>query len=164
MKLKHSVFTVLCCTLFLGLTGCNTNQREEESILKRRIVNPWTWQENLGFVQGHEVTGAKRILITAGQVSVDPEGNLIHPRDMEKQITMVLDNMETLLNQAGYELSDVIRFTYFTTDIQEFTKVAKNVLIERLTQAGCKPATSLIGVKELFHPDSVVEIEATAVQ
>ncbi len=164
MKMKHILSTILSCTILLGLLGCGFCQNEDEPKLKRKIINPWTWQDNRGFVQGHEVADVKRMMITAGQVSVDADGNLLHPGDMEKQITRVLDNMETLLNQSGFKLSDVVRFTYFTTDVHAFTKAAPNVLIDRLAQARCKPATSLIGVKELFHPGCVVEIEATAVQ
>jgi enamine deaminase RidA (YjgF/YER057c/UK114 family) len=47
-------------------------------------------------------------------------------------------------------------------DVKAFIN-ANQTLIERLIKSGCKPATSLIGVNALFHPDCVVEIEATAV-
>lgn len=162
MKMKQLLSTILYSILLFSLTGCS--QIEGEPGLKKTIINPWTWQDNRGFVQGHEVAGVKRMMITAGQVSVDADGNLLHPGNMEEQITRVLDNMETLLNQSDFTLSDVVRFTYFTTDVQAFTRAAPKVLIDRLAHAGCKPATSLIGVKELFHPDCVVEIEATVVQ
>lgn len=163
MKLNQILTSIICCLLLLGVIGCSINKKAEEPTLNRKIINPWSWQDHLGFVQGHEVTNGKRLLLTAGQVSVDTEGNLLHPGDMEKQITKVLDNMETLLSQSNFKLSDVVRFTYFTTDVQAFSKAAPNVLIDRLSQAGCMPATSLIGVKELFHPDAVVEIEATII-
>lgn len=130
--------------------------------MKRKIINPWTWQDKFGFVQANEVTDAKRTLYTAGIVSVDEDGNLLYPGDMEKQIDQILDNMEILLEQAHFKLSDVVRFTYYTTDVRAFTK-AGPFLGERLGKSGCRPATSLIGVASLFHPDCVVEIEATVV-
>ncbi len=130
--------------------------------MKKKIINPWTWQDKFGFVQANEVTDVKRTLYTAGIVSVDGDGNLLHKGNMEKQINQVFDNMETLLKQANFELSGVVRFTYYTTDVQAFGKAA-HVLIERLKKADCKPATSLIGVNSLFHPDCVVEIEAVVV-
>ncbi|MBC8470412.1 MAG: RidA family protein [Planctomycetes bacterium] len=130
--------------------------------MKKRIINPWTWQDKFGFVQANEITDAQRMLFTAGIVSVDREGNLLHKGDMEKQINRIIDNLESILEQANFKLSDVVRFTYYTTDVQAFGRAA-HVLIERLEKAGCKPATSLIGVNSLFHPDCVVEIEATIV-
>lgn len=130
--------------------------------MKKRVINPWTWQDKLGFVQANEVTDAKRTLYTAGIVSVDEDGNLLHGGNMEKQINQIIDNLETLVSQADFKLSDVVRFTYYTTDVQAFTQ-AGPVLGRRLKSAGCEPATSLIGVDSLFHPDCIVEIAATAV-
>ena len=150
----------------VSLVSCvnsyDTNQKRENKTMKKRIINPWTWQDKYGFVQANEITNAKRTLYTAGIVSVDENGNLLFPNDMEKQINQIIDNMETLLNQAEFELTDVVKFTYYTTDVQGFTN-ASSVLSSRLGAANCKPATSLIGVNALFHPDCVVEIEATVV-
>lgn len=81
------------------------------------------------------------------------------------QINQIVDNMDVLLGQADFQLSDVVKLTYYTTDIQGFKSGAiQLVLIERLKKAGCQPATSLIGVQSLFHPDCVVEIEAIAIK
>ncbi|MCP4349958.1 MAG: RidA family protein [Desulfobacterales bacterium] len=164
MKTKTTVLTILTC-LFVSLIGCSlyTNQNKETVTVKKRIINPWTWQDKFGFVQANEVTNGRRMLFTAGIVSVDGDGNLLHGGDMEKQISKIIDNMELLLEQANFKLSDVVRFTYYTTDVQAFKNAAKHVLVVRLKKAGCKPATSLIGVNSLFHPDCVVEIEATVV-
>ena len=45
----------------------------------RRIINPWGWQDAYGFVQANEVSDTQRVLYCAGQVSVDAEGNPLHP-------------------------------------------------------------------------------------
>jgi 2-iminobutanoate/2-iminopropanoate deaminase len=168
MRFWYPLSAIFICLLVVGLVGCAEQQQsvqnKEVTSMQRRIINPWTWQDKFGFVQSNEVTGANRMLFTAGIVSVDGEGNLLHPDDMEKQIEQIIDNLELLLEQADFQLSDVVRFTYFTTDIPAFTKAAKSRLIERLGQAGCKPATSLIGIQSLFHPNCVVEIEATVIK
>src|SRR3712207_8191702 len=39
---------------------------------------------------------AQRVLYCAGQVSVDGEGNPLHPGDMGAQIAQCLDNVETV--------------------------------------------------------------------
>jgi hypothetical protein len=46
--------------------------------MERKIINPSKWQDALGFVQGHEVIAAQRVLYCAGQVSVDAEGKTLH--------------------------------------------------------------------------------------
>ncbi len=130
--------------------------------MKKRVINPWAWQDKFGFVQANEITDAKRMLFTAGIVSVDKDGNLLHGGNMEKQIELIFNNLESILKEANLKLSDVVRFTYYTTNIQGFVN-ASHVLMNCLENGGCKPATSLIGVNALFHPDCVVEIEATVV-
>ncbi len=130
--------------------------------MEKKIVNPWTWQDQFGFVQANDIIGAKRHVFCSGQVSVDNEGNPIHAGDMAAQIHQVFDNLETVLHQAGVRLSDVDRLTYYTTDIEAFSQ-AGAVLGERLGNGGGKPASTLLGVSSLFHPDIVIEIEATAV-
>jgi len=165
MKDKKTSLTILLSFLILGLIFCgcssHTDQNMNHTTLKKKIINPWTWQDKFGFVQANEITDARRMLFTAGIVSVDEEGNLLHKGNMEKQIDQIIDNLVILFKQANFKLSDVIRFTYYTTDVQVFAEEAP-VLIKRLNKAGCKPATSLIGVNSLFHPDCVVEIEAIA--
>jgi enamine deaminase RidA (YjgF/YER057c/UK114 family) len=131
-------------------------------IMKRKIVNPWEWQKDLGFVQANDLTGVKRIVFCAGQVSVDSEGKPLHPGEMVPQIMQALDNLEAVLQHAEVKLADVVRMNYYTTDIPAFRK-AEPLLKERLEKSGCHPVSTLIGVAALYDPDIVVEIEATAV-
>lgn len=130
--------------------------------MNKKIVNPWKWQDQFGFVQANDITDARRILFCAGQVSVDNDGSPINAGDMAAQINQVFDNLETVLHQAGVNLSNVVRLTYYTTDVAAFTE-AGQVLGERLSKGGCRPASTLLGVASLFHPDILVEIEATAI-
>jgi enamine deaminase RidA (YjgF/YER057c/UK114 family) len=130
--------------------------------VERRIINPWTWQDQRGFVQAHEVGGAGRTIFCAGQVSVDEEGRPVHPEDMRAQITQTMDNLETVLREAGVELSDVVRLNYYTTDLDRFFE-AFDALATRLAESGCQPASTLLGVTRLAFPELLVEIEATAV-
>jgi enamine deaminase RidA (YjgF/YER057c/UK114 family) len=130
-------------------------------VMERRVINPWTWQDAFGFVQANDVSGAKRTVICSGQTSVDASGAPQHPGDMAAQTRLALDNLETVLRQAGLQLPDVVRLTYYTTDVDRFLEAAPAAL-QRLAEAGCRPAATLLGVARLFHPAILVEIEATA--
>ena len=55
--------------------------------MERTIINPWQWQDQYGFVQSNEVSGAQRVVYFAGQVSVDAEGNPVNAEGMRGQIT-----------------------------------------------------------------------------
>ena len=130
--------------------------------MERRIINPWGWQDEYGFVQANEVSDAQRVLYCAGQVSVDADGNPLHPGDMGAQIAQALDNLETVLGTAGFEMSDVARLNFYTTDVDR-TMEAWSLIKERLARTGCRQVSTLLGVARLYHPDILIEIEATAV-
>ena len=59
--------------------------------MERRIVNPWTWQDRLGYVQANEISGMERVLVCAGQTSVDADGQPLHEGDMGAQVGQALD-------------------------------------------------------------------------
>jgi enamine deaminase RidA (YjgF/YER057c/UK114 family) len=130
--------------------------------LDQQIINPWSWQDRFGFVQANAVTGGERTIYCSGQTSMDTDGNPIHEGDMRAQLGQALDNLEALLRGSDSELSDVVRLNYYTTDVDGFL-AALDVVVTRLNQAGCRPATTLLGVSRLALPPLLVEVEATAI-
>ena len=132
-------------------------------MVERRIVNPWTWQDSRGFVQANEVRGAERIIYCAGVISVDDDGQPLHEGDMRAQAMRALDNLETILSQADCELADVVRLTIYTTDMDMYLAAAPEIRA-RLAAAGCRPASTLLGVSRLAMPQLLIELEATAVK
>jgi enamine deaminase RidA (YjgF/YER057c/UK114 family) len=129
--------------------------------MDERIINPWTWQDQFGFVQAHEISGPARVVMCAGQASADADGQPIHAGNMRAQISQALDNLETVLREAGLTLANVVRLNYYTTDVDAFLG-ASDVLGQRLGATGCRPASTLLGVTRLAFPELMVEIEATA--
>ena len=130
--------------------------------MESQLVNPWTWQDQFGFAQGVEVRGVERMLVCAGQTSSDADGRTVHAGDMAAQMNQCLDNLETVLRQAGLGLANVVRLNYYTTDVDAWLESAGS-WGTRLAEAGCRPASTLLGVTRLAFPDLLVEIEATAV-
>jgi enamine deaminase RidA (YjgF/YER057c/UK114 family) len=130
--------------------------------MERRIVNPWTWQDPMGFVQANALSGGGRALLCPGQTSVDAEGRPVHYGDMRGQVTQALDNLGSVLKEAGFTLGDVVRLNYYTTDVDRFFE-AYELVMSRLRAAGCRPASTPLGVARLAYPELLIEIEATAV-
>jgi enamine deaminase RidA (YjgF/YER057c/UK114 family) len=129
--------------------------------MQREIVNPWQWQDQYGFVQANSLTAPERVVLCAGQTSVDDQGTPLHAGDMRAQVGQALDNLETVLSQAGLGLGDVVRLNYYVTDLDAFFG-ASDVLGARLQAAGCRPASTLLRVAGLAFPEFLIEIEATA--
>ena len=128
----------------------------------RKIVNPWSYQDRFGYVQGIVADARAETLYCAGQTSVDADGAPLHKGDMEKQVAQAIDNLETVLTAAGGTLSDVVRLNYYVTDLDAFL-AANAYLVPRLEKADCRATSTLLGVARLFHPDILFEVEATAV-
>ncbi len=130
--------------------------------MERRIINPWTWQDQFGFSQGIETTGHTRVLRCAGQTSVNADGEPVHDGDMAAQLAQALDNLETVLQAADMALSNVVRLNLYVTDIDAALEHF-GPMEERLAAAGIQPAITLLGVSRLFIPSLLVEMEADAV-
>jgi enamine deaminase RidA (YjgF/YER057c/UK114 family) len=130
--------------------------------MENRVINPWTWQDQFAFVQAHEVSGAQRVVYCAGQTSVDGDGNPLHEGDMRAQIGQALDNLETVLSEAGLDLSNLVRLNYYTTDVDALLD-SWEVVATRLGASGARVSSTLLGVARLAFPPLLIEIEATAV-
>lgn len=131
--------------------------------MERKVINPWKWQDSLGFSQAIEIKEGQNVLYCAGQTSMSAEGAPLHAGDMRAQINLALDNLEAVLQEAGYSLSDVVRLNYYTTDVDQFF-AAFEVAGVRLAQAKCQPSSTLLGVSRLAFTELLVEMEATAVK
>jgi enamine deaminase RidA (YjgF/YER057c/UK114 family) len=130
--------------------------------MEKKAINLGTWQDQFDFSQAIATHGAQRVVFCAGQVSVDQDGRTLHPGDMTAQFHAALDNLEGVLKRAGLELADVVRLNYYVTDVPAFLEAVPAVGV-RLRAAGCKPASTLLGVNRLAQLDWLIEIEATAV-
>ena len=100
---------------------------------------------------------AGEFLYVSGQIPVDPETGEI-PDDAASQARRSLENLKAILEAAGYLLTDVVKTTVFSTDINDFAEV-NAVYSEYFPKEA--PARSFVAVKEL--PKGVkIEIEAVA--
>ena len=131
--------------------------------MEQRKINPWKWQDQHGFSQAIEVSHASRVLYCAGQASVDESGTPIHVGDMRRQIDQAFRNLAAVLAASGFELRNVVRLNYYTTDVDAFLS-ASDVVGAHLAPAACQPSGTLLGVTKLAFPGLMIEIEATAVK
>jgi len=130
--------------------------------MESKKINPWSWQDQFGFSQAIQVTGAQRMLFCSGQTSSDARGNPTHVGDMRGQVGMALDNLEAVLSAADLKLPNVVRLNYYTIDVEAFFG-CYDVILKRLAAAGCQPSSTVLGIVRLASPELLVEIEATAV-
>ena len=129
--------------------------------MQREIINPWKWQEPLGFVHGNKVTGAQTVLYLAGQTASDENGHTLCVGDMKGQIDRALANIEKILQQGGMDFSHVVRLNIYVTDMNAIL-AAHDHMVERLRARGCRHTGCLLGVSALASPGAMIEMEVTA--
>ena len=85
----------------------------------RTAINPTSWSINLGFNQAELVEGHQRLLVCSAQDAMDADGNPQHRGDMAAQLELSLDNLQAVLAAADMTLANVVRLSFYTTDIGE---------------------------------------------
>ena len=111
-------------------------------------------------------TGTRHVHVS-GQVARRPDGTPVAPGDLAGQVAHALRNTATGLAGAGATFDDVVRLTFYVVgwepqQIGEFMAGVQAVAGE-IGLPTPLPPSSLIGVADLFEPDVLVEVEATAV-
>jgi 2-iminobutanoate/2-iminopropanoate deaminase len=129
--------------------------------MEKREINPWQWQNERSYVQAVEVKNVTGTLYVSGQAAVHADGTS-STADMKGQVIEALQNLETVITQAGYELKNIVRLTIYTTNTAQFWPHFP-IFQEWISKHGIKQATSLMEVKSLFETLSV-EFEATVVK
>ena len=109
----------------------------------------------------HAVTGRGRLVAISGQVALDENGQLVGAGDLEAQARQVFANLDRALAAAGASFTDVIKLSFYLTDISRIA-VVRPVRDEYVDTAR-PPASTAIQVGALFMPGLEIEVEAWAV-
>jgi enamine deaminase RidA (YjgF/YER057c/UK114 family) len=100
-----------------------------------------------------------RILV-AGTAALDAEGNVVSPGDAGAQMRFLLRRIIAAVEQLGGSARDVVRTRIYTTDVSQSEAIG---LAHGEVFREIQPASALVGVAALIHPDMVVEVEAEAI-
>jgi enamine deaminase RidA (YjgF/YER057c/UK114 family) len=95
----------------------------------------------------------------SGTTATDEHGLVVGAGQMYVQARQALANIRAALQRAGVSLHQVIRTRMFVTDIARYAEAAR---AHREFFADSPPATTMVEVRRLIHPDMLIEIEADA--
>ncbi|MET7349957.1 MULTISPECIES: RidA family protein [Streptomyces] len=109
----------------------------------------------------HVVLGTGRFVAVSGQLALDEDGKLVGAGDPAAQARQVFENLRRCLAAAGATFDDVVKLTFFVTDMAHMPAVRAardaHIPADRL------PAASAVQVAALVRPEFLMEIEAYAV-
>ena len=98
------------------------------------------------------------LVFVSGQAALNPETNQLEAGAAAAQTRRVLENIRTILQAAGADLSDVVKCCVFLADIQEFSEM-NQVYAECFGESKPARTTAEVG---LPHKDMKILIDCVA--
>jgi enamine deaminase RidA (YjgF/YER057c/UK114 family) len=127
---------------------------------KHRVLQPACWPRPSGYSNGIVADGPTIFL--AGQIGWDATTGRI-AEGMAAQVERALHNIVMLLAEANARPSDIVRLTWFVSDMEQYRQNARPIGQGYQRVMGKHfPTMSVIGVSSLVEREALVEIEATA--
>ncbi|WP_327643796.1 RidA family protein [Micromonospora zamorensis] len=108
----------------------------------------------------HVVVARGRLAAIAGQMAFDADGELVGPGDPEAQARQVFTNMGRCLAAAGGSFDDVVKLTWFVTDVAFVPTVL--AVRDEFIDTSRPPASTVVQVVALYRPDLLLEVDALA--
>ncbi len=100
------------------------------------------------------------MIFVSGSTAIQPDGTIVGVGDPYAQTVQVFKTIEGALQQAGSSLQEVVRTRVFATNIEHFEAIGR---AHAEYFGAIRPASTLVEVSRLVHPDMLVEVEADAV-
>jgi enamine deaminase RidA (YjgF/YER057c/UK114 family) len=124
--------------------------------MKKKISTGAPWEPIVGYSRA---VRSGNLIEVSGTIAMDPEGNSTGIGDPYRQTVDIIRMAERVLNEAGAGLEDVIRTRIFVTDISRWEEIGR---AHGEFFGEIRPATSMVQVAALIRPESLLEIEFTA--
>ncbi len=122
------------------------------------MINPEGSEVVYDSLQFSQAVRAGNMVWISGQVGMDASFNM--GEGIEEQSRMAFKNLQTVIEEAGGTLADIVELVTYHISMKEmkyFSKVKAEFIPENF------PAWTAVGVTELVMPGPLVEIRATAV-
>jgi len=113
------------------------------------------------FSQAVKVPAKGHLIFVSGLTARNPSGNLVGRGDIRVQTRQILENLRTVLAEAGAMLMDVVKVTVFIRNMERDFHPIHEVRAEFFPKN--PPASTMVEVSRLVDPDHLIEIEAIAV-
>jgi isochorismate pyruvate lyase len=123
----------------------------------RRTFSAAKWESIVGYCRA--IRSGDHVYVT-GTAPVADDGSIHAPGDAGAQARRCFEIIDRALRELGADVSYLVRTRMFVTDIDQWEAYA------RAHKEYCgehPPATTMVEVRRLIHPDMLIEIEADAV-
>ena len=99
------------------------------------------------------------LLFISGMVSRDDQRQVFAPGDIKGQTRRALERLQKVLVANHADIDDVVNITIYCVDFRHFEAIAE---VRREFFLGQGPASVMVQVSGLAHPDILIEIACIA--
>ena len=128
-------------------------------------VNPRTLERPLGYSHGMEIKSG-RLLLIAGQVARDRDGQMTGQGELVAQFRKVCENIRDIVTAGGGSMTDVVKLNIYVVDTEQYKRLQEPIgVVYREFFGKHFPPMTLVGVRELYvsSEGGLIEIEGMAV-
>ena len=129
--------------------------------MPHKQIHPKGWKPAKGYANA--ILSEGLTLNIAGQIGWNENQEFI-AKDFIGQMEQTLKNITAIVKEAGGQIEDLTRLTWYVTDKAEYLANQKKVGdIYRSVLGNHFPAMTMVVVTALVENEALIEIEATAV-
>ncbi|CCF14328.1 rutC family protein yabJ [Brevibacillus laterosporus GI-9] len=129
--------------------------------MQKKFINPESMPATFGYSHVVDVSNARRTIYVSGQVAINAEGNIVGMGDLALQTKQVFENIRIALEASELNFHDVVKLTFFLTDISQMPVVRD--IRDQYIDTMNPPASSAVEVRKLIKDELLIEVEAIAV-
>ena len=128
-----------------------------QTIASARVSSGAPWEKQVGYCRAVK---RENFISVSGTAPVADDGSVFEPGNAYAQAQRCIEIIEKALLRLGSNLSEVVRTRMFVTDIRRWEDFGR---AHAEAFRHYPPATSMVEVKSLIAPGTLIEIEADAV-
>ena len=127
---------------------------------KEQLTSEALQTPNGVFSQATTIEATGRLVFVSGMTARRPDGGIAGVGDVREQTRQVCENVQAAVKAAGGTLDDVCRVDVYVRNMEDFAKIHE-VRAQYFHEP--LPASTMVEVGKLAHPDYLIEISAIAV-
>jgi enamine deaminase RidA (YjgF/YER057c/UK114 family) len=128
---------------------------------RTKFVNPESLNKPTGYTHVVDARGGRTVFIS-GQIALDQNGNIVGINDFEAQARQAFQNVQQALEAVGMSFEHVVKLGLYVTDISHVSILRR--VRDEFVDTQQPPASTLVQVAALVHPELMFEVEAIAIE
>jgi len=128
--------------------------------MKQQITSKKLRQPNGHFSQATAIAARGKLVFISGMTARKADGTIAGVGDITVQTRQVCENIKAAVEEAGGTLDDVMRVDVYVRNMEHFDAIHK---VRREYFHAPAPASTMVEVTKMVHPDYLIEINAIAV-